>query len=89
MAKKHSRAVRYIETLLRDANGPLTTREIHHMMSERWPRGGESMRTIVNLLWHRKQFVKIDDQERVASVIGGDYAVCSWELSEDDSTRER
>ena len=87
MAKKHSRAVGYIETLLRDANGPLTTREIHHMMSERWPRWGKSMSTIVNLLWHRKQFVKTTDQVRVTSVIGGDYAVCSWELSEDDPTR--
>ena len=89
MARKHSRAVGRIETLLRDANGPLTTQEIHHMMSERWPKGSQAMSTIVNLLYHRKQFVKTDDKERVKSVFGADYAVCSWELSEDDSTRER
>lgn len=83
----HSRAVGRIETLLREANGPLTTQEIHQMMGQRWPKGGQAMRTIVNLLWHRKQFVKTDDQERVQSVVGADYAVCSWELSEDDSTR--
>jgi len=88
MAKKHSRAVGRIETLLRDANGPLTTLEIHHKMSQRWPKGSESMSTIVNLLWHRKQFVKTEHEQRVKSLRSkGYYAICSWELSEDDSTR--
>ena len=88
MARKHSRAVRYIETLLRDANGPLTTLEIHHKMSQRWPKGSQAMSTIVNLLYHRKQFVKTEDEERVKTLRSkGHYTVCSWELSEDDSTR--
>jgi hypothetical protein len=42
------------------------------------------------LLYHRKQFVKTDDEERVNTLRSkGHYTVCSWELSEDDSTRER
>lgn len=86
MAKRNIRTIRQIEKTLRDADGPLSTVEIHERICDNWPRTASSTSAISNLLTRHKQFVKLNYRVFVP-MTNGDKPVHVWELSEDDSTR--